>query len=119
MERVLRLVHRGVQDGAAERGRATREATLATARGVLDGTLRLLHPYMPFLTEELWQHLHGWPSRRPVPCPPTEQSIIEGCVAYAWRADEAAERDFELMMEMIRKTSATPVPRRCATPLRR
>src|SRR5207237_7582347 len=38
---------------------ATRESTLGVARYVLDGTLRLLHPYMPFLTEELWQHLNG------------------------------------------------------------
>ena len=33
--------------------RATYEATL----GFFDTLLRLLHPFMPFITEELWQHL--------------------------------------------------------------
>ncbi len=33
--------------------RATYEATL----GYFDTLLRLLHPFMPFITEELWQHL--------------------------------------------------------------
>lgn len=33
--------------------RATYEATL----GFLDALLRLLHPFMPFITEELWQHI--------------------------------------------------------------
>lgn len=33
--------------------KATYEATL----GFLDSLLRLLHPFMPFITEELWQHL--------------------------------------------------------------
>ena len=33
--------------------KATYEATL----GFMDALLRLLHPFMPFITEELWQHL--------------------------------------------------------------
>lgn len=33
--------------------------TLATLALCVDAALRLLHPLTPFLTEELWQHLHG------------------------------------------------------------
>ncbi len=32
-------------------------AARETLAGVMDASLRLLHPYMPFLTEELWRHL--------------------------------------------------------------
>jgi valyl-tRNA synthetase len=41
---------------------AAKDATRRTLVTVLDHTMRLLHPFMPFVTEEIWQAL---PIRRP------------------------------------------------------
>lgn len=38
---------------------AAKKKTLSVLHYVLDHTLRLLHPFMPFITEEIWQHLPG------------------------------------------------------------
>ncbi|QKG84086.1 valine--tRNA ligase [Kroppenstedtia pulmonis] len=35
----------------------SKERTLSVLCHVLDQSLRLLHPFMPFITEEIWQHL--------------------------------------------------------------
>jgi valyl-tRNA synthetase len=36
---------------------AAKKTTQSVLAFVLDRTLRLLHPFMPFITEEIWQHL--------------------------------------------------------------
>jgi len=40
-----------------EKGSPTRKATQTVLAHVLDTALRLLHPIMPFITEEIWQNL--------------------------------------------------------------
>jgi valyl-tRNA synthetase len=40
-----------------EKGSASRQATLTVLAQVLETALRLLHPIMPFITEEIWQAL--------------------------------------------------------------
>jgi valyl-tRNA synthetase len=59
-----------------------------------DAALRLLHPFMPFLTEELWHQL---------PQPSGAKSIALGAFPEAqarWKND-AAEKDFALIQEVI------------------
>src|SRR5205807_6463622 len=36
----------------------TRRSTAAILRAVLDQSMRLLHPFMPLVTEEVWQYLY-------------------------------------------------------------
>ncbi|MFZ5647958.1 MAG: valine--tRNA ligase [Bacillota bacterium] len=70
--------------------RATAQHVLAD---VLRGTLELLHPFMPFITEDIWQRL-------PVP---RGMTIMKA----QWPApkgyrDTEAESDMEMLMEIIR-----------------
>jgi len=69
---------------AKARLKAADPAALATIAAVLSGTLRLLHPIMPFITEELWHRLGfgtgsiltaSWPE--PLPFEPGDLARVE------------------------------------------
>ncbi|MDP6100396.1 MAG: valine--tRNA ligase, partial [Dehalococcoidia bacterium] len=63
----------------------------------LDTSLRLLHPFMPFVTEELWQHLRPY-----LPEPPESIMIAPYPTASPQTVDTQAEAEMSLMMEVVR-----------------
>ncbi len=82
-------------------GDASRRAAQTVLAKVLGAVLRLLHPFMPFITEELWQSL---PKGREFDGGLTPQSIMIAPWPKAeerWR-DAAAEKDMNLVMGIIR-----------------
>lgn len=81
---------------------AARSTAQATLVSVLERSLRLLHPYMPFVTEEIWQHLKAaWPG--------AGGSWEESLMISPWpqvddaQLDDEAERDMLLLMDLIRQ----------------
>ena len=77
------------KDAAGERSKKTAQYVLSY---VLERTLRLLHPFMPFLTEEIWQRVpHEGRSVMIAPWPEADESLV----------DEAAEREMASIMETI------------------
>jgi valyl-tRNA synthetase len=71
---------------------AERARTQATLVEVLETTLRLLHPFMPFITEEIWQRL-----------PHTGESIVVAAFPKSSkrRSDPEAERAMQREIEII------------------
>lgn len=72
---------------------AARDQVRAVLRTVLEGTLRLLHPFIPFVTEEVWRRLPG-----------ADSAFL---AAAAWPEppgweDEAAEAEMAQVQEVIR-----------------
>jgi valyl-tRNA synthetase len=76
----------GAEDGAASADTARRVLIY-----VLEGCLRLLHPYMPFITETIWQYL-----------PHDGEALIVAPWPQAGAIDDAAVADMESLMELVR-----------------
>ena len=69
----------------------SKQTALYTLSTVLEKTLRLLHPFMPFLTEEIWQKL-----------PHEGQSIMIAPWVNESVVDEPAEKSMSAIMETIK-----------------
>jgi valyl-tRNA synthetase len=90
-----------------EEGPARAWLTAKTLVDVLDACLRLLHPYTPYVTEELWGHLRAacWTGRAGfAPQGGWEEALI---IARWPRADPTAldaeaEADFGAVMDLVR-----------------
>jgi valyl-tRNA synthetase len=78
-----------------------RRSTAAILRAVLDQTLRLLHPYMPFVTEEVWQHLYRTSVADQAQWPASALIIAQWPQFDASLVDEAAEQQFGLVQEVV------------------
>ena len=75
---------------------ATRSATRHTLASVLEATLRLLHPLMPFITEEIWTRVAPLAGV-------TGESIMlaDYPISADWIADSEAEREIGWLQQFV------------------
>lgn len=72
---------------------AAKKTTRSILAYVLDNTMRLLHPFMPFITEEIWQNLpHAGESITTASWPVVKPELT----------DDQAAQEMKLLVEMIR-----------------
>jgi valyl-tRNA synthetase len=94
-------------DDSDAEGRATARAVLWS---VLERALRLLHPYMPFVTEEIWQSIRRTGSRQACELSGWSGDLPEYIMVAPWPEsgdrDEAATVDMDLVVELIRRVRA-------------
>ncbi|MBW2199395.1 MAG: valine--tRNA ligase [Deltaproteobacteria bacterium] len=73
-----------------KKGKAQQEASVSVLWRVLKDTLVLLHPFIPFVTEEIWHKLPG-----------TEKSIMQATFPTALSDDVEAESKMDLITGII------------------
>jgi valyl-tRNA synthetase len=85
----------------------TRGLTTVTLARIFDIALRLLHPFTPFVTEEIWGHLHE--ALRESPISGLSKDWPEALIVAKWPEPREAEgweeskiADFTLIQEIVR-----------------
>lgn len=92
-----------LRDGKSERGEISPMPVLAH---VLETSLRLLHPFMPFITEEIWQNLKGYldydmaESIMVSPYPTT--GVGDGDSREGLEIDTEAEKQMSVVIDIVR-----------------
>ncbi|MGE5207528.1 MAG: class I tRNA ligase family protein, partial [Chlamydiota bacterium] len=77
---------------AAEKGA---RAAFGNIVGVFEGALRLLHPFMPFITEEIWHAIYdGKPPAKSI-------ALVEYPAADPGQRDLAAETEMAILQDLI------------------
>jgi valyl-tRNA synthetase len=89
---------------------AARFTARAVLWSVLDRVVRLMHPYTPFVTEEIWQQLRSTGSEAARELSGWREELPESVMIASWPeaggVDEAAERDMSLVMDIVRRVRA-------------
>ncbi len=80
---------------------SARRATAGILRAVLDQSMRLLHPFMPFVTEEVWQYLYSTSEPNHEHWPASALIVAPWPQVNAQAIDEQAEQEFALLQEII------------------
>ncbi len=123
LERVLQLL-RGDGEGAVA-DPASRAATQTMLAHALDTLLRLLHPMMPFVTEEIWSHLGAAAPVRGLESPHPAAAFL---MLAPWpqvdardTGDQSIEQQFAVFREVLgairRIRSSQNIPPRDSVPV--
>src|SRR5947209_352987 len=78
-----------------------RRSTAGILRAVLDQSMRLLHPFMPFVTEEVWQYLYRTSEQDTTQWPTSALIVAPWPHANSAAIDSEAEQNFGLLQEVI------------------
>ncbi|NCP86675.1 MAG: valine--tRNA ligase [Anaerolineae bacterium CG_4_9_14_3_um_filter_57_17] len=89
-------------------GGARAHQTAALLVRVFDSLLRLLHPFTPFVTEEIYGHLKAAVSQHPAHFAPQDGRWAEALIIARWPeaadrpSDETSLREFAIFQEAVR-----------------
>ncbi len=95
--RIQRTAPSTGSEPALSRAKGRAEDPRPVLVAVLDACLRLLHPFMPYVTEEVWQRLRPY-----LPTPQPDSIMVAAYPQATGYRDEAAEKEMGMVLELIR-----------------